>query len=184
MKNSCSFIGLMFCLLLISCKEDEVVSPGIIYRNVNEQISEFPDSYSLDIDLDGETDFVFSTRSVINDGFVNQEYNFYPTRSNAVFELAGRVAVLEENQSVEPGNPFSKNTAPMIIRIDENDEIRWEGDWTQVTNKYIGIHFTDFKDVKRYGWIQVSFNVDTETLFIHDLAYQVQGNTGIKAGQK
>ena len=72
----------------------------------------------------------------------------------------------------------------MANKINENDEIRWEGEWTQVANKYIGIHFTDFNGTRRYGWIQMSYDVDTETLLIHDLAYQPQGNRGIKAGHK
>jgi len=184
MKFSIALLAPVFLLMLISCEDAVESNSQIVHRELNEQVLGYPDSYLLDVDLDGETDFVFGTRIVMQNGKVHMEYNVYPTRGNAVFDLAGRVAVLSRDQPIEPGNPFSKNTAPLVNRITEDDEIRWEGDWVQVTDKYLGFHFTDFSDTKRYGWISVSFNSETETLMIHDVAYQLQGNQGIKAGDR
>lgn len=184
MKFSTAPLALVFSLLLISCEDAVESNSQIIHREINDQLLVYPDTYQLDVDLDGETDFVFGTRLVMQNEQVHVEYNVYPTRANAVFEIAGRVAVLSHDQPIEPGNPFQKNTAPMVSKIIDNDIIQWQGDWAQVSDKYIGFHFTDFNGIKRYGWINVSFSTETETLFIHEVAYQLKGNHGIKAGDR
>ncbi len=166
----------------VSCEEEEVVPPMIRYTNLNNATAGELKSFSLDIDTDGDSEFLFTTALAANALGDYRQFVITAPRTNQVFEIAGRAGVLEAGQEIAPGNPFEKNVQPLVTKRITNSGISWAGDWKDVRNKYIGIRFRLRDQEYYYGWIRVSFDKSAEQLILHDFAYQKKVNTGLKAG--
>jgi hypothetical protein len=177
----------IYSLLIISfssCEQEEAVQPSIKYVDLNDNKASQSQSFSLDIDGDGDTDFLFTTLLTAGESGDQRQFVIAPARANQVFEIAGRVGVLEVGQEIAPGNPFDKNVQPMVIKRIANTGTSWSGDWREVSNKFIGIRFVLRDQMYYYGWIRVSFDQTNEQLIIHDYAYRTALNLSIKAGAK
>jgi len=168
----------------LSCEEEELLPPSIIYTNLNNITASQSKSFGLDIDQDGDSEFLFTTTLVADDLGDQLQFVIYPARANQVFETAGRVGVLEAAHQIAPGNPFDKNVKPMVIKTITNSAISWSGDWKEVSSKFIGIRFNLGDSGYYYGWIRVSFDLATEQFIIHDYAYQTTVDIEIMAGVK
>lgn len=168
----------------LSCQEEELPPPSIIYTNLNNVTASQNKSFSLDIDQDGDSEFLFTTLLAADDLGDHLQFVIYPARANQVFEIAGRVGVLENDHKIAPGNPFDKNVKPMVVKTIATTTARWSGDWKEVSNKFIGIRFNIRDKGYYYGWIRVSFDLTTEQFIIHDFAYRISVNTEIMAGIK
>ncbi len=182
-------MGRFIVLLLISyfissCQQDEIVQPAIRYVNLSGAITNHEQSYHLDIDQDGDTDFLFTTVFLTDELGAQYQFLVYPSRANQVFEIAGRVGVLAAMQEIAPGNPFDSKVQPMVVKSITADGITWMGDWKDATNQYVGIRFTLQDQAYYYGWIRVSFDRLKEQLIIHDFAYRTVVNSKIEAGDK
>jgi hypothetical protein len=168
----------------ISCQENAPSSALISYVNLNDATASKAKSFSLDIDMDGDTEYLFTTVLTADATGDLRQFVVSPARENQVFEIARRVGVLESGQEIAPGNPFDKNVQPMAVKRITNTATSWSGDWKDVSNKYIGIRFKIRDKGYYYGWIRVSFDKETERIVIHDFAYKIAENSGIKAGVK
>jgi hypothetical protein len=171
-------------LSFLSCQEEELLLPSINYHNLNNVTASQGKSFALDIDQDGGSEYLFTTLLAADDLGDQLQFVIYPARANQVFEIAGRVGVLEEAQQIAPGNPFDKSVKPMVIKTITNSAISWSGDWKEVNSKFIGIRFKLGDSGYYYGWIRVSFDLVTEQFIIHDFAYQTTVDTEILAGVK
>lgn len=171
-------------ILFLSCQDDELLPPSISYTNLNNVTASQSKSFGLDIDQDGDSEFLFTTLLDADDLGDHLQFVIYPARANQVFEIAGRVGVLDEDEEIAPGNPFDKIVRPMVVKTITNTSTSWSGDWKEVSSKFIGIRFNFGDKGYYYGWIRVSFDQATEQFIIHDLAYQTTLNAEIKAGVK
>lgn len=166
----------------ISCQEEDTKPALISYVNLNDATASQAKSISLDIDQDGDTDYLFTTVLTADAAGDYRQFVISPARENQVFEIAGRVGVLEAGQEIAPGNPFDKNVQPMVVKRITNTATSWSGDWKDVSNRYIGIRFKLRDQRYHYGWIRFSFDKESERMVIHDLAYRTTVDKGIKAG--
>jgi len=178
------FVISVLILSFLSCEERELQPPAILYTNLNNVIAGQNKSFSLDIDQDGDSEFLFTTLLAADNLGDHLQFVIYPARANQVFEIAGRVGVLETDQQIAPGNPFDKNVQPMVVKRITNSTISWSGDWKDVSNKFIGIRFNLHDKGYYYGWIRVSFDLTSEQFIVHDFAYRTAVNTEIMAGVK
>lgn len=171
-------------LSFLSCQDEEFLPPAIIYTNLNDVTASQNKSFNLDIDQDGDSEFLFTTTLVADDLGDQLQFVIYPARANQVFEIAGRVGVLDNDQQIAPGNPFDKNVQPMVIKRITNSTISWSGDWQDANSKFIGMRFKLGDKGYYYGWIRVSFDLTTEQFTLHDFAYRTTVDTEIMAGVK
>jgi len=176
------FAVLIFSFL--SCEEKELLPPAILYTNLNDVTASQNKSFSLDINQDGDSEFLFTTTLAADDLGEQLQFVIYPARANQVFEIAGRVGVLNNDQQIAPGNPFDKNVEPMVVKTIATTTASWSGDWKEVSNKFIGIRFNLRDKGYYYGWIRVSFDLTSEQFIIHDFAYRTVLDTEIMAGIK
>jgi hypothetical protein len=167
---------------LVSCNELDAVPPGIKYFNLNNAIASERKPFSLDIDADGDSEFLFTTILTADGLGESRQFIITSAKASQVFEMAGRAGVLESGQEIAPGNPFEKNVQPLVTKRITNSGISWAGDWKDVRNKFIGIRFRLRDQDYRYGWIRVSFDQVSEELILHDFAFQTKVKNGIKAG--
>ncbi len=181
-------VKLFFCSFLIisfsSCEQEEALEPSIKYLDLNDIKASQSQSFSLDIDRDGDTEFLFNTLLVADESGDQRQFLITPARANQVFELSGRVSVLEAGQEIAPGNPFDKNVQPMVINRISSTGTSWSGDWKEVSNKFIGIRFALRDQAYYYGWIRISFDQTNKQFIIHDCAYRTVLNLSIEAGAK
>jgi hypothetical protein len=168
----------------ISCQVDDSKPALISYVNLNDATASQAKSFSMDIDKDGDTEFLFTTVLAADAGGDYRQFVISPARENQVFEIAGRVGVLEADQEIAPGNPFDKNVQPMVVKTISNSGTSWIGDWKDVRNRFIGIRFRLRDQGYHYGWIRVSFDKEAEQLILHDFAYRNITDMGIQAGRQ
>jgi len=174
----------MIIISFASCEQDEGVQPSIKYIDLNDITAGQSQSFSLDIDKDGDTEFLFTTLLTEDQSGDQRQFIILPARANQVFEITGRVGVLRAGQEIAPGNPFDKNLQPMIVKSITDGSVTWSGDWKDVDSKFIGIRFRLTDQEYYYGWIRISFDQANEQFIIHDFAYRTTLNIGIKAGAK
>lgn len=182
MKRLIIFLSII--TFFVSCEQDESVQLPIKYVDLKDTPASQDQSFGLDIDGDGDTEFLFTTRLTADQSGDQLQFIITPSQANQVFELSKRVGVLESGQEIAPGNPFDKSLEPMAVKLITNEGTTWIGDWKEANNKFIGIRFTLLDQKYYYGWIRVSFNQTHEQFVIHDFAYRTSLNVGIKAGFK
>lgn len=168
----------------VSCQEVEQLPAAINYVNLNDATASQAKSFSLDIDQDGDTEFLFTTVLAADATGDLRQFVISPARENQVFEIAGRVGVLEAGQEIAPGNPFDKNVQPMVVKRISNTATSWSGDWKDADNRFVGIRFKLNDQGYHYGWIRVSFDKEAERMVIHDFAYRTTVDSKIAAGLK
>jgi hypothetical protein len=169
--------------LLIACDNEPEIQQGITYIDLQDVTAGHNKLFSLDIDQDGDTEYVFTTTLAADAAGDQLQFMIYPSRNNQVFEIAGRVGVLSEDQEIAPGNPFDKNVQPMVIKTITDSGINWSGDWKEANNQFVGIRFYLRDKGYHYGWIRVSFDQTNGQFIIHDYAFMTTLNMKIVAGQ-
>jgi len=184
MKQLITFSILVLLVISFSSCEKEALQPSIKYTNLNDMKASQSQSFSLDIDGDGATEFLFTTLLVADQSGDKRQFIISPARANQVFEIAGGVGVLKAGQEIALGNSFNKNLEPMVVKSIADASVSWSGDWKDVNNKFIGIRFRLTDQEYYYGWIRISFDQSNEQFIIHDFAYCTKLNLGIKAGAK
>ncbi len=184
MKQILSVMACVIALTLTSCREDEP-SPfsEIIYTNLGNRTVAYNQSQTIDLDNEGQPELSFSVMLAQENGINQLQYRVYALRANKVFEVAGRALKMSEGQMIEPGNPFDKNVAPLVTRLESNGSITWQGDWLEANRGYLGFQFQLADGETRYGWVRMSFDRTTEKLILHDVAYNQRPQNGLAAGQ-
>jgi hypothetical protein len=168
---------------LAACNEEPEIQQGITYINLQDVKAGYDKSFSLDIDKDGDSEYLFTTTLASDAAGDQLQFAIYPSRSNQIFEIAGRVGVLNEGQEIAPGNPFQKNVQPMVIKTITDAGESWSGDWKNAENQFVGIRFFLKDQGFYYGWIRISFDQTNEQFIIHDYAFMTTAGMKIAAGQ-
>jgi hypothetical protein len=175
------------CALLMSisaCEDTGSVNPPadmILYKNLNDVRAGYNQPFSLDINNDGISEYVFVTSLIgTNEGF-ETHFKIYPVRSNRLFVSNLIPSIVPEGNAIE-GQSFSKFVEPMVIKTTIGEGTTLLGDWKDAQNFYAGIQFQLGNDPYRYGWLRLSFDQVNEQFVIHDLAYENFPGKAIKAG--
>ncbi len=181
-------LKLLFLIALVvvlsSCDTSSHLPDGVTTVPLGNSAVYINQSQSLDIDGDGDTDLSFVTVLTQEDGTTQLHYRVFPTASNRVFEVGGRALMLTRGQLIEPGNPFDKNVAPLVTRVEATGSYSWQGDWLHADNHYLGFLHRMSDGGAQYGWVRLSFDRASEKLILHEFGYRIRSNQGIAAGQK
>jgi hypothetical protein len=178
----------------------------VIYTDVDPDESYIGDgeSYDLDLNNDGTTDFIISIKSAIYPGM------FYTVSSGATFsgiirsvyinpypgnEIAGSLAdganAFNAYALVGPGMSFT-SASELIL------DFFWGvvdyplpgsiysyamlGDWPGVTDKFLAFRFQDAGETY-YGWARLDAGYDCASFTIKDYAYNATPDTPIETGE-
>lgn len=182
MRFSVIFLAALF--FLISCDDDTVPARQLIVYKELQADAVYLSTVNVDMDNNGDPDFLVSTTLTSDGEDVHVEYKVYAVGANQVFDVAGRVALLSEGQAIAPGNPFTKNTEPLVTKVISATGDSWRGDWVGITNGFVGVRFNSGDGKMHYGWIRLSFNAEREAITVHDYAYHANPKVAINAGQK
>lgn len=173
------------CFFWLSSCQEETAAPAneIVYVNLNDRAVAYNQSQAIDFDGEGQPELSFSVVLMQENNTNQLQYRVYALRANRVFEVAGRPLKMVPGQEIAPGNPFDKNVAPMVARIEQNGNISWQGDWLEANRNYLGFTIQLQDGLTRYGWVRISFDRVAEKLILHDAAYHQQPQRGLTAGQ-
>ncbi|HEX9825952.1 MAG TPA: T9SS type A sorting domain-containing protein [Flavobacteriaceae bacterium] len=168
--------------------------------NVNGQIyysgiiddTAYNDTYSLDLDGDTNTDFVFEhfyySKSYGNLLSVNVNFAFNP--QNAIlgsFDLYIYPFALNDGDPIASGdtNWINNSNIGFLNRYSYcyNSKTAWCSSVSKSTNKYMGLRF-EFNGEIHYGWARLEIGVVPSDWVLKDFAYNTTAGEAIEAGQQ
>jgi hypothetical protein len=141
----------------------------------------FGNSFSLDVDRDGNDDFMFTTIFVPGEANMHSKYLVNAIGENEILSVDGSTAINEDGMSIsELGNVnWSRGDSEIIEQLDNGS---WNGTWSGDRDQYIGIKL--IKDGKSYnGWVKVTIDQENATAFVEGYAINRVPNGSIVAGQ-
>ncbi len=184
------------------------IQAEVIYTDVDPDIllDDNGEVSALDMDLNGTIDFAFLKNigayytdwgselkyfTALRCGpqiMENEVAGSYFTVGSAMYSsyITERPYALPENFDVDIMLSFQNDGYQLMAKRvfnEDGDLINYGGNWwPEKTNAYIGVHFMDADEKYHYGWIRVTVSDSTENLIIHDYAYELSPETGIKTG--
>jgi len=224
-KNFSAFnklIILFFLIFAISCQKRIIQNPGktivttgsnIIYTDVNPDsviLKLSTDSFNLDLNNDGITDFVFN-RSYITwiakcgrSGFqmsaTHIALSLKPASgSNSIMTSGSGIAqaqALDSSTAITPDSLWSTTSQDLLQGTITPTTLcilpAIGGYWLNVSDKYLGLKFI-INNITHYGWARLSSSYSVSTtssgsliigqLILKDYAYNIIPNQPILAGQ-
>jgi len=182
-------------LLTTGCKKTTCVcppdstDPKMQYTELNDKAVGFNSSYSIDLDKDGRSDFSFST-VLVGDPILRRDYRQYYINSNLYTNC--QVNDNEETPVLQKGDKIASvplegfhwyNASLVVIaqKIIEENGTSWSGNWKQVAHAYQPVSILK-GDKTYYGWIELSFDMQTEKIILHRAAVAKEADVEVKAG--
>jgi hypothetical protein len=144
----------------------------------------FGETFYLDIDKDGTSDFQFTTVNINKEGSIHTKYLVNTLGENELLTVDGAVAISNEGAAIQAwGNEaWSKDSGEIIEQVFDGSSEKWTGTWSGDRDQYIGIKLV--KGENSYeGWVNVSINQEKETAFVHGYGINRNPNGAISAGQ-
>jgi hypothetical protein len=191
------FAAIIPFVFIISCsKKDNVeppppAHPPMKYTNLGNVAIKFGQVKTLDINGDNTVDLIFSTMAVGDPLFKRDKKRYYANGRFDVFSLVNEgeeTPVLNTNDSITVQNHAGYNwyNASSIILaekiIEETGPPYWQGNWKNASHKFFAVQVR--KDNLLYsGWVEASFNTNTEELILHRAAVATVPGKNIVAGK-
>lgn len=184
------------------------IQSEVIYTDIDPDIilNDDGEATGIDMDLNGSIDFTFLKNIGAYYTDWSSEFNYFTalwcgpeimeneiagssfTVGSAAYSsfITHRPYAIPENFDVDIMLSFQNDGYQMMayrVFNEEGNLINLGGNWwPEKTNAYIGVHFMDADEKYHYGWIRVTVSDSTENLIIHDYAYELSPETGIKTG--
>lgn len=182
-------------LLTTGCKKTtcvcppESADPKMEYTEFNDKTIAFKSGYWFDLDKDGQNDFGFSTL-LVGDAILRRDYRQYYIVSN--FYTNCQVNDNEETPVLQKGDKISPvplagfhwyNASHVVIaqKIIEEDGTSWSGNWKQIAHAYQPVSILK-GDKTFYGWIEISFDMQSEKIILHRAAVAKEADVEVRAG--
>lgn len=178
--NTCILV-LFIITFMAGCCEIDMPS-DVAYTDLNNAEVGYNQPYNLDIDTNGDSDFVFTTVLIQADDGDHLQFKIFPRSSNSVVGAADSAAVISDGAVIAPDAAFDKVHQILVAKITSNTGTSWRGAWLGVHNKYVGIRFKLKGADYHYGWVRISVNTVTEKVEVHDMAYCLTAGREIHAG--
>lgn len=186
-------LGLALATMLYSCeKEDQDQTVTYGYTDLNDTTVSYNHHVELDLDKDGERDFLASTVLIGKSTGDHLQFRISSAFANRILLQEEELPAMLENdatitKSDQPPYTWTAIGSAIIVeRIIPIDlsEMRWEGAWKNMQNKYLPVQLVKQSGKVYNGWIRISFSNDAQSkIILHDAAYCKSPNVQIKAGQ-
>lgn len=190
-KMKFQILAIAITTLLFSCeKEDQPVSYQ--YLNLNDTTVYYNHPVELDIDKDGERDFLASTVLIGAATADHLQFKISSAFKNRILlEEEESPAVYDQDAVItdKDQSPYiwtAIGSALIVERVIPIDiaENYWEGVWKNKQNKYLPIQLVKSNGSIYNGWIRISFSNDAQSkIILHDAAFCKNSKVQIKAGQ-
>jgi hypothetical protein len=143
----------------------------------------------VDIDGNGSNDFTFHTL-LVGDPLLQRDRLQFLAGSkigtnllNNTFDESPRLTKGERIGLKHEGFTWYEISSILLAEklIPLHEDIYWDGIWKTANHHFLPVEV--MKNGHAYlGWIELSFNKDTEKLILHKAAISTQADTEIKAG--
>jgi hypothetical protein len=184
-------LAIAFSTLLFSCeKEDQPVSYQ--YINLNDTTVYYNHPVELDLDQDGERDFLASTVLIGTATADLLQFRISSAFKNRILLEEEESPAMFDQDALITGNdqsPYiwtafgSALVVERVMPIDLN-ETYWNGVWKNKQNKYLPIQLVKGNGSIYNGWIRISYSNDPQSkIILHDAAFCKSSKVQIKAGQ-
>jgi hypothetical protein len=158
------------------------------YTNLQEATVDHLHPRSVDIDKDGINDFSFGVLLVGDPVLERDRLQFLAhskPNTNLLNNNEDQSPVLNRLDIISKTHSgyewFEISAIVLAEKITTMAESFWEGLWKNATHKYLPVQVK--KNNKFYnGWIELSFDANTEQLILHRAAISTEENRDAKAG--
>lgn len=185
---------LAFLLIMSGCRKHNDLNhdtpPAMTYTHFNDREINFNELFEIDLNHDNINDLYLYTR-LIADPILHVDYRQYFFGSDIDTELP--VNNHEEAPMLSKGNNIDSTAfggygwynaseivmAEKVISIDREPE--WRGLWKNASHKYLPLRVC-VGDGIYYGWVELSFNIISEKIILHNVAICKEAGKAVKAG--
>jgi len=184
------FVGLMAA----SCHKDPVQTPDkpaapMKYVELHDFELPFGKGVSIDLDQDGQKDIFFAS-VLVGDPlahadkhqfiFSTSPFTFSPVDDNEETPALAQSRTISDSSF--PGHHwYNANVILAQKIIMENVPDTWLGNWKDKSHHYIVLR-VDQQGKPFYGWMEVSFDMQTEKIILHRAALCKESGREIRAG--
>lgn len=182
--------------VLFACKKETltilpepVAPPEMLYKDLQNRAVRYGQAKTLDLDNDGAFDLVFGVQLVGDPVLVRDRWQFLVNSGvnrNLLVNNDEQTPVLEKKspiKSLMPGYTWYEiGSIVLAEKIVTNDGQWWEGTWKSVHHQFLPVQL--IRESKRFhGWVELSFDMVTETLTLHRSAISKEAEKEVLAGQ-
>lgn len=168
-----------YSLLASTLPVSSIMEAQVSCTNVDPDVTiTLGESYSIDMDGDGNNDFKLE---VVTSAFTGSQAQLTSTGLYAngfVRANIGKVAQLSSGATISSGNTFSYFAFGGLLC----QELFTDGYWCNSDVRYIGVNFT-ISGNTHYGWIKCSCASDGSSITIYSYAYEQVADASIDAGE-
>ncbi|MCU7551443.1 hypothetical protein OCK74_20140 [Chitinophagaceae bacterium LB-8] len=184
-------LALTMTTLLLSCeKEDKPVQYQ--YTNLNDTSVYYNHPVELDLDKDGEMDFLASTQLIGTSTGDHIQFRISSVFRNRILLQEEETPSMMNNDAIISNNdqpPYTWTAIGSAIIVERIIPLNiadayWDGVWKNQTSKFLPVQLVK-QDGKIYNcWIRISFSNDAQSkIILHDAAFCKTASLLIKAGQ-
>ena len=157
----------------------------VVYTNVEPDFYSdyFPDSYNIDLNNDGITDFVINGNfDAESSGSYSLSVTIDPASGNSAGSFPMDYGNLIDSNLADL-NSATKQLAFLSMYSNSTDShvINLGGNWLNQSEKFMGLHFM-FNGESHYGWVRLSVGYYADFYIVHDYAYEAIPDSSIIAG--
>ena len=150
-------------------------------------------TYTLDLTNDGTADFILDNSVTANCSTLFDALLVKPVLANAVegrdFDGFNLANALQQGEKIGPSQHFINPRRAALLMgeaIDSPGGGQLDGNWVNVTNRYLGLQF-QINGQTHFGWarfsVKIGLSQGTHSV-LTGYAYEAQPNTPISAGQE
>jgi hypothetical protein len=190
------FSVIVLSILFVGCKKEinqpaPVPSPpNMMYTDLGNLAVRFGQHKSINLNGDNTLDLLFSTM-LVGDPVLRRDRRQYFV--NADFDVFLLTNPQEQTPGLSKGtlietadhagyNWFNASSIVLTEKIvEESGPAYWEGNWKNADHKNLPVQIR--KNNLRYnGWVEASFNMNTEELILHRAAIATEAGKTVLAG--
>lgn len=193
MNRTVFLLSLLF-ILFQSCSKNEnggpiePAHPVMIYKDLANKEIKYQSPASLDIDNDGSADFNFGVLLVGDPVLERDRLQFYvysKQKRNLLNDQNDESPMLNKYElikKIHPGYTWYEISAIVLAeKITNYNGSTWNGLWKNANHKYLPLQ-ADKNGQVFHGWIELSFDTNTEKITLHKSAISTEPDKEVKAG--
>lgn len=189
------YVFILVATLAAGCsKEPQIVPPVSLplmnYVDLNDRQIKFNETFICDVNGDGSKDVSFNTL-LVGDPILKRDYKQYRVASSFFTALPvndqEQIPVLSKDSVISAtahaGYEWSNASSIVLAQkiISETGPGWWDGEWKAAAHKFIPIRVAE-DSLLYYGWVEISFDSQTENIILHKAAISKEAGKEVKAG--
>lgn len=182
-------------LLVTACKKSRPERPAPVeplpvmaYSDLHEAKARDGAPKVVDIDGDGQNDFLFGVQ-LVGDPVLQRDRLQFIVRSglkrNLLNDANDETPVFKKTDAIGKSHQgfewWELSTIVLAEKITRFSGSNWEGGWKNASHDYLAVQL-DHGGKIYHGWIEISFSTVAEELILHRCAISVEEGKTVKAG--